>query len=173
MLVISEIAEAVEAARKEGDRPRVANYRELIEDGPVAILERKEAFKDTVIDEMADTVIRCLDIVGYVMCNHHSDKYKTYTDARIEWLNEALLNAEYAFGLEVGVPEFMDFCFEITQDLEVVDGWSTSAAFDCMRIISQVLAYVGHCHRIDLIPEAITVKLAYNAQRPRLHGKAF
>lgn len=173
MLVISEIAEAVEAARKEGDRPKVANYKDLIAAGPVAIFERKAEFKDTVIDEMADTVIRCLDIIGYVACNYYLDKHKTYTDARIEWLNEALINAEYAFGLEVGLPDFMDFCFEITQDLEVIDGWSISAALDCMRIISQALAYIGHCYRTDLMPEAITTKLAYNAQRPRLHGKAF
>lgn len=173
MLVISEIAEAVEAARKEGDTPRVAYYKELIAAGSEAIFERKAEFKDSVIDEMADTVIRCLDIVGYAADSHLLEDYIFHVDNRIKWLNEALLSAEYAFGLEVGLPEFTDFCFELTQGLEVIDGWSVDVAIDCMRIIGQVLAYVGHSYRLSLMPEAITTKLAYNAQRPRLHGKAF
>lgn len=173
MLVISEIAEAVEAARKEGDRQKVAYYKGLIEAGPEAIYQRKAEFKDTVIDEMADTIIRSLDIIGYVADSLPLEDYIFHVDNRIKWLNEALLSAEYAFGLEVGVPEFMDFCFELTQDLEVIDGWSADVAIDCMRIIGQVLAYIGHSYRIGLMPEAITTKLAYNAQRPRLHGKAF
>lgn len=170
MLVISEIAEAVEAARKEGDTPKVAYYKELIAAGPVAIFERKAAFKDTVIDEMADTVIRCLDIIGYVDSLGATDDDMSCFRYETEELKKKLSMSRNFESLEVR--HFMDFCFMLTQNFEF-DGWGGHVAVDCTNVVCNILDYIAQCYRTDLMPEAITTKLAYNAQRPRLHGKAF
>lgn len=172
MLVISEIAEAVEAARKEGDRPKVANYKELIAAGPVAIFERKAAFKDTVIDEMADTVIRCLDMIGYVDSLGALEYDMSYFKQEAKELRKMLSMPRNIDSLQLN--DFVEFCFMLTQRLEPVNkGWEVDTAASCLCIIHKILDYIAQCYRTDLMPEAITTKLAYNAQRPRLHGKAF
>lgn len=170
MLVISEIAEAVEAARKGGNALNVAQYKELVEAGPEAIYQRKAEFKDTVIDEMADTVIRCLDIIGYIESLGVLDDAMTYFRHQTGELKKKLSMPKNIDSLDID--GFMKFCFMLAQDFEV-EGWDEYIAVDCTSVVCDILDYIDQCHRTDLMPEAITTKLAYNAQRPRLHGKAF
>lgn len=185
MLVISEIAEAVEAARKEDDEQKV-DYDSLLAAGPKAIFERKSEFKDTFDDEMADTVIRCLDYIGYAYVNFGLlESRKTSLRANVRDLDVGLFGEGEHYGYYqepdegeefwgIDTSDIVKLCYELTQRL-FFDGKDevekvNSAAISCTDVIACIVWWYGHP---SYFTKAITTKLAYNAQRPRLHGKAF
>ena len=69
MLITSELAEALEADRL-GDHASIENFEKCIKRSHIEDREWESAFnafmKDTVEDELADTIIRLLDLIGYL-----------------------------------------------------------------------------------------------------------
>ena len=66
MLIITEIAEAVQADRK-GIRPDIEGYKEFVEahDETAITYAFKKYIKGCVEEELADVVIRCLSFAGH------------------------------------------------------------------------------------------------------------
>jgi len=65
MLVVSELAEALEADRK-GNKAKVAQFDILVESGHYGFAEAfKATIKDTFEDEIADAMIRLFDLAGF------------------------------------------------------------------------------------------------------------
>lgn len=144
MLVITEIAEAVQADRKNlhADVEAFKKYEEII--------DFKENFerqiKNTVEDELADVVIRCLDFAGLrsislcsVVTTDH--EFKDY------WANMPFFKLAY------------DSCCFLIND----------CAEDAVKTtISSVYRYCRH-HSIDL-DFFIRTKMKYNRLRGYHHG---
>jgi len=157
MLVICELAEAIEADRK----GRTASIPESIENFPdkAFIPSFKSYIKDTVEDELADAVIRLLDIWVEV-----------FPDEEVHVI------AAYMVG-EKTLTEVasMASCFlldeEIYSLLEVnlVCGYRLKV---CMqRAINMLYSYAKY-NGIDL-DRHILLKMRYNASRQQLHGKKY
>lgn len=106
MLVITEVAEAVEAHRK----GRTAYIPEGIEDFPdkTFIKAFESNIKDTLEDELADTQIRLLDIYGYIIDN----------DSETPDITEQV-KENYHFTRDfVGIPKkFTDWAYALAHDL--------------------------------------------------------
>ena len=66
MLIVSEIAEAMEADRKDKRAVEVSNF-DFSEKSDIELFERN--IKNTFEDEIADTFIRLLDLVGHMDIN--------------------------------------------------------------------------------------------------------
>ena len=144
MLVITEIAEAVQADRKNlhADVEAFKKYEEII--------DFKENFerqiKNTVEDELSDVVIRCLDLAGLrsislcsVVTTDH--EFKDY------WFNMPFFKFAY------------DSCCFLIND----------CAEDAVKTtISSVYRYCRH-HSIDL-DFFIRTKMKYNRLRGYHHG---
>lgn len=66
-LIHSEVSEMLEAHRKDNWSSVISSYSYLFEKGDDAFNSLFESLiKDTFEDELADTVIRCLDLAGYL-----------------------------------------------------------------------------------------------------------
>ena len=144
MLIITEIAEAVQADRKNlhADVEAFKKYEEII--------DFKENFerqiKNTVEDELSDVVIRCLDLAGLrsislcsVVTTDH--EFKDY------WFNMPFFKFAY------------DSCCFLIND----------CAEDAVKTtISSVYRYCRH-HSIDL-DFFIRIKMNYNRLRGYHHG---
>lgn len=146
MLVITEIAEAVQADRKDlhADVEAFEKYEET--------LDLKENFerqiKNTVEDELADVVIRCLDLCG------------------VKGLNAYTVRVEFPTGTD-GFAERMFFvCRQLTDRILSTD--DVALGF----VLSQAMSYIAeHCRRkgIDL-GFFIRAKMRYNRLRGHRHG---
>lgn len=159
LLIVSELVEAVEAERKGTNEPTKQQYTELLKEfDPIKF---KAGFKDTVIDELADTVIRCLDYIGYEL---HRNKDKPW------------LAGQYTSSLDINAGQ------ESWQSFRAVA--LTSFAWGCISdfsraltagepsfLITKIQAY-AKAHALPL-PEAIDAKLLYNQSRPYRHGKKY
>lgn len=161
MLVITELSEAVEADRK-GKRADLDGFI-LLNNASVERTKNPEYFntvafcskiKDTVEDELADAVIRLLDLAGL----------------RDVWLSE------YTPSLKDETSEFQaifykrSFCeniFYITKDINRLVNIDGNIAHSIMMIefLSQSLS-------IDLW-QHVELKLKYNQTRPIKHGKRY
>ena len=85
MLIVSELGEAQEADRKD----RRANLKYFLERQKVLVLESQircfeSSIKDTVEDELADAIIRILDLCGYlgIDINKHIELKVWYNSIR-------------------------------------------------------------------------------------------
>ena len=72
MLIVSEVSEALEADRK-GERADTTVYDQLLDEGytwkdsPLSFNHMfEQGIKNTFEDELADVIIRVLDLVGYL-----------------------------------------------------------------------------------------------------------
>ena len=148
MLVITEATEAVEAHRK----GRTASIPEGIEDFPdkTFILSFEAHIKDTVEDELADAVIRLLDLLEYLAFER---------GRRIS----AQFGRYKAFG-----SEFTQLVCDAVY--EIVDG-HLAPQNRCVRGISEIQSIAERLN-IDL-ERHVRLKMRYNATRPRLHGKKY
>ena len=150
MLVITEVSEAIEADRK-GRRTNpfdlawaesTADYCHLFEEHfPTKI-------KDTVEDELADAVIRLLDLAGY-------RNIPTLTPKALGWYNKALCGTfcENIFHLTRS--------FIRTSDLRIIIPMLIRGIEDLCKQMSIDLWY------------HVELKLEYNKTRPQRHGKAY
>ena len=146
MLAICELAEAIEADRK----GRHAVVSEEIDDyvDEAFVTDFNARIKDTVEDELADFVIRCLDYVGWrsKACNWDAIEISFNSIPPEEW--------EEVEGL-VGM------VYYATERMFA----SVPYALECALSYCQ---YVG----IDIMRH-VELKMRYNEFRPRLHGKKY
>lgn len=145
MLIITEIAEAVQADRKNlhADVEAFKNYEEII--------DFKENFetqiKNTVEEELSDVVIRCLDLAGLRGIDLH------YADT---------LLSEGVKEVQVSFPELMYLaCEEIT-----CHGYDLTE-----RLNALVAGIIAYCNQKDIdLDFFVEQKMRYNQLREYKHG---
>lgn len=154
MLVITELSEAVEADRK-GKRFSLERYEYHTMTECQGWLTPDEQFqnvferivKDTVEDELADAVIRLLDLAG-------------------------LRGFEISNDLRMFYDKKQTFCediFEIARDLlNITWGDPELSIYEWLSSIECLCAYLN----IDLW-QHVSLKLKYNQTRPMKHGKNY
>ena len=146
MLAICELAEAVEADRK----GRRAVVSEEIDDyvDEAFVTDFNARIKDTVEDELADFVIRCLDYIGWRRSTHDWGDLKISFDFYHpdEWMKgEGITEMAYyatkfiLLSMDYGLSFVLPYC-----------------------------QFVG----IDILRH-VELKMRYNELRPRLHGKKY
>lgn len=159
MLVISELSEAVEADRigkwAKLD-PDTIDTLQRIAGAPYAQEFLREV-KDRVEDEIADAVIRLLDLLGDFIDRHGLPEWKV----------------NYGIDLygEDGIPPMLtDALMPIVTDLCIADEKCdpTMGFLNSLKSLEQLCDHLG----IDLLTH-IDLKLKYNATRPALHGKKY
>lgn len=159
MLIITEIAEAVNADRK-GKHADVAQFKEwqgnsLPLSEEIRTRRFKEDFeayiKDTVEDELADVVIRSLDLAGL----HSID----LSDAM------ALINQLSTAKTKKNINKtFVELMFEITRLVSAEEGLA-------VIINAILLCVVQICRAKDIdIEWHVEQKMRYNELRPYRHG---
>ena len=145
MLIITEIAEAVQADRKNlhADVEAFKKYKEII--------DFKENFerqiKNTVEDELSDVVIRCLDLAGL----------RKFDLEEVEALMEMTESIKEGKG-------FIDLCYALS-------GISTCDDSTEQKVIGIIAVVLKYCEftGIDL-PFFIRTKMNYNRLRGYRHG---
>ena len=160
MLVLTELAEAVEADRKgiwAVLDPATLDRLERL-DGAVFNQEFIRTIKDTVGDELADAVIRLLDLLGWML----KDRALSETEV-LEWLSIS------AFHIE-GQTTLADTLWPILQEACCMCGsyLHRKAILYVIRSLELTCDHLG----IDLMTH-IELKMKYNATRPALHGKKY
>lgn len=169
-LIESEISEALEAHRN-GRHANWGNFelRNKTQDGVRNTPELLFAYafeaeiKDTVGDELADTVIRILDMAAYKKCRVYSYDYAVWKQPfqmQIKRLTCATSRLYTAYSTNIG-----------TDDPAKLAGSSAVRAFGerLTEIVGSLFAMSQH-HGIDLMRH-IEAKVRYNLTREKLHGK--
>lgn len=156
MLIITEIAEAVQADRKE-KHADIAKFKEWQGNSlPLSEETRTRRFredfeeyiKESVEDELGDVIIRCLDLCG------------------VKGLDAYTVNVEFPFGMDGFTDRMYFVCRQLTDRILTED--SVTLGF----VLSQTMSYiVEHCRRrgIDL-DFFIRTKMEYNRLRGYHHG---
>ena len=149
MLIVCEIAEAVEADRKDS-HANLAEYEDMPNDISFIV-----NMKDTVEDELADVCIRALDFMGLkeVGIRENVDKLVEFSANAYEG-SESFCETMLAFTSCLLNYDYRDRCDASTNSLLIV-----------------VFAYCK-LHNIDILRH-IQLKMEYNRTRPRLHGKKY
>jgi hypothetical protein len=160
MLAFGELHEAIEADRlgKWAKLTPEQIERLISLEGEEFVKEFVRLVKGTVEEEIADTVIRLLDILGYMIEYRILSEEETITDLGVS-----------SFYIE-GVTTLSDTVWPILQE----------ACYLCTKyahrpaILYAIRSLELTFHRIgvDLI-EYIWMKIRYNETRPRLHGKKY
>lgn len=152
MLIITEIAEAVEADRK-GEIGKEDDSNEIysqMKDGNMSNSEFITSFvtkiKDTVSDELADVCIRIFDLAGLRKLNMQSFYPCGYS--------QRLTFTEFAYSL-----------------VQTIDNPTRSLSKRLRSVICKVIAYCYY-HNIGL-KKHIELKMKYNEMRPKLNGKNY
>ena len=157
MLIITEIAEAVQADRK-NKHADVAKFNEyqtfygtFLTSEEIRTIRFREDFeryiKNSVEDELADVVIRCLDLAGLHKI------YFSYAD---------ILLSEGAREVQTPFPKLMYMvCEEITYH-----------GYDLTERMNELVAgIIAYCNKKDIdIEWFIEQKMKYNKLRPFRHG---
>ena len=146
MLVITEIAEAVQADRKNlhADVEAFKKYEEII--------DFKENFerqiKNTVEDELSDVVIRCLDLAGL---------RKFDLEEEVEALMEMVESIKEGSG-------FIDLCYALS-------GISTCDDSTEQKTIAIIAVVLKYCELTGIdLDFFIRTKMNYNRLRGYKHG---
>ena len=147
MLAVCELAEAVEADRK----GRRAVVSEEIDDyvDEAFITDFNARIKDTVEDELADFVIRCLDYVGW----------KIETGEWCSFLHDPVVYLRFR-RWEAG-DGITEMAYHATKSMIVY-------AVSAMECVLSYCQFAG----IDIMRH-VELKMRYNELRPRLHGKKY
>lgn len=159
MLVVSELCEAVEADRlgkwAKLD-PDTIDTLQRIEGAPYA-QEFLSEVKDTVEDEIADAVIRLLDLLGCLLKG-------------VELTQEEMNMVPAAYDNDTPPNMLTDALFVVVSGS--VYGISKDKEF--ISVLSPIKSLENLCDHlgIDLMTH-IEMKLKYNATRPALHGKKY
>ena len=160
MLVVSELSEAVEADRLgkvvKLTPEQVEELNRL--DGAEFVQEFLRVVKDTVWDEIADAVIRLLDLLGWMLKDRALSEKEVETDLGVS-----------AFYI-AGEMTLADALWPILQEACChCDMYAHRTA-----ILYSIKSLELLCDRlgIDLMTH-IELKLKYNATRPALHGKKY
>ena len=163
-LVISELMEAVEADRK-GKRADMGLFKEyqgnrIVFSEDTRIQRFKQDFeayiKDSVGDELADAVIRLLNLAG--LRNIDLGDWD-------EWWDEVVTSIELNVKNDYSFPELMfGVCKNIISELASIENVVCST-IGMLRVICYV-------HKID-IEWHIEQKMRYNSLREKMHGKKY
>ncbi|MBF1310460.1 MAG: hypothetical protein HXN09_03645 [Porphyromonadaceae bacterium] len=160
MLVVSELSEAVEADRIgkiiKLTPEQVAELNRL--DGAEFVQEFLRVVKDTVWDEIADAVIRLLDLLGWMLKDRALSEKEVETDLGVS-----------AFYI-AGEMTLADALWPILQEVCChCDMYAhRTAILYAIKSLELLCDHLG----IDLMTH-IELKLKYNATRPALHGKKY
>ena len=160
MLVVSELSEAVEADRigkwAKLDPNTIGTLHSI--EGAIYVQEFLRLVKDTVEDEIADAVIRLLDLLGWMLKDRALSETEVETDLGVS-----------AFHIE-GQTTLAEALWPILQEACChCDMYAHRTA-----ILYSIKSLELLCNRlgIDLMTH-IELKLKYNATRPALHGKKY
>ena len=160
MLVISELSEAVEADRlgkwAKLDHDTIDTLQR-IEGEPFVQMFLNEV-KDTVEDELADAVIRLLDLLGYMLAG---DELKSADLDKVRGSDVDRLPSEELTYILFWVTE--EVCRLWRAELLRLEGIPYA-----VKALEQLCDHLG----IDLMSH-IELKMKYNATRPALHGKKY
>lgn len=160
MLVISELAEAVEADRigkwARLDHDTIDTLQRI--EGAIYVQEFLRLVKDTVEDELADAVIRLLDLLGWMLKDRALSETEVATDLGV--------SAFYIAG-EMTLAEAL---WPILQEACCLCGkyahrYAILYAIKSLELLCERLG-------IDLMAH-IELKTKYNETRPALHGKKY
>lgn len=147
MLAVCELAEAIEADRK-GRRAIVSDEIDDYEESAF-ITDFNARIKDTVEDELADFIIRCLDYVGWMIKRREwSDKF----DVPFEVYQKDVWKTK---------EKLIDMAYHAT-------GCALGYVVDAMECVLSYCQFAG----IDIMRH-VELKMRYNELRPRLHGKKY
>ena len=159
MLVVSELSEAVEADRIgkiiKLTPEQVAELNRL--DGAEFVQEFLRVVKDTVWDEIADAVIRMLDLLGSLLDGRDLPAWQV-----------SCFDSVYG---EDGIPPMLtDALIPIVATLCDADANcdTINGILYAIKSLEQLCNHLG----IDLMTH-IELKLKYNETRPALHGKKY
>ena len=146
MLIITEIGEAVNADRK-GKHANVEEFNKTTKITDFGFMRTFEkCIKDSVCDELADVVIRCLDFAGLKKIDIDQEEEKCKDDG-------------YSF-----TDKMYWICYSLCCD-----------DFDLSEKIGEVLIdifQVASCYKIDLL-WFVEQKMRYNELREPMHGKKY
>lgn len=144
MLIITEVAELVEADRKD-NRADVYNF--LVCNASQRAFETY--VKNTIEDEFADIAIRLFDLAGALGIDFDKMKPCRYFRAF-----DKFSFTENAFGLVKGLSRDVIAIEKRVQfGIAYIEGWANSLKID--------------------LPDFINRKMKYNKMRPILHGKKY
>jgi len=150
MLIVSELGEALEAHMK--GRYSDLEFADMESENHTEkskIITFERCIKDTFEDELADTVIRIADIMGYLKYN-----YTEHGACVIAWMSENIAQ------------KLLQICKHICS----IHNYNPSSK-DLMIAIDLVFMLAGDMN-IDL-DKHIDLKMQYNATRPHKHGKRY
>lgn len=159
MLVISELSEAIEADRlgkwAKLDHDTIDTLQRI--EGAIYAQEFLRLVKDSVEDEIADAVIRLLDLLGCLL------------DGR-ELQARKVNRVNSVYGEDDIPPMLTDALIPIVATLCEADADcdTTTGILYAIKSLEQLCDHLG----IDLMAH-IELKLKYNETRPALHGKKY
>lgn len=166
MLIITEMAEAVQADRK-NRHGSIEDYESEIQMGRDIPTAYKNSLEGTVESEFADIAIRILSLLGWIN-----------SKTPIKLKSDSILADEYGIGkIQFKVQNTINKG-SIAKDLYRLNGrfswfvdnescsWFVS---DTLQGILMRVFAIAHNHNIDLM-EHIKLKMKYNESRPYLHG---
>lgn len=149
MLAVCELAEAIEADRK-GRRATVSDEIDDYEESAF-ITDFNARIKDTVEDELADFIIRCLDYVGWMR-------------AEGEWTEGEEFDIPFEF-YQAGVWKPRDSIIYMAY---------RAAENVLVYVVSAMECVLSYCQFAGIdIMRHVELKMRYNELRPRLHGKKY
>lgn len=166
MLIITEMAEAVQADRK-NRHGSIEDYESEIQMGRDIPTAYKNSLEGTVESEFADIAIRILSLLGW-MNSKTSIKLKSdssladkYEVTKIQCRVQNIINkgsiAKDLYRLNRDFGNFVDN-----------ESFSWFVSDNLQDILMRVFA-IAHNNNIDLM-EHIKLKMKYNESRPYLHG---
>jgi len=156
MLILTEVSEAIEADRKNRvtDKNNLAGVTELKDDSYFPAMF-EACIKDNIEDEIADIIIRCLDLAGA----YNLDVLKNYVP--------------HVYSLRYF--ESQSFCENAFRLCATI----TNCAYDPMETfeyeIDSIIAYtLRWCEALKIdIMRHIDLKIKYNETRPYKNGKNY
>lgn len=185
-LVISEVGECIDADRKGRNSIDVAtmqNLEDCIANGNMSMFKAlfEEKVKNTVFDELADIIIRLLDMVGCAYMNFDKDYHE---------LNEMTKEERHDFY------DRNPHCLDYDPNCYVREKWPAQLFFLSRQVHilgedlyfysclpkRQLSAFLDIFHIVELFASQLTdtsiwdfvkFKALYNKMRPRYNGKKY
>ena len=156
-LVAGELAEAVEAMRKEQfskteDLDRFMDLR--VEAESIALQFFKDKIKDTFEDEIADTVIRAADLLGHFQAEMiENPKRKKKTKSVMSTIRDLRILA-----------------LETAREVEI---FGKKRHYKAILALEDIILWCFEMVPRDKLEKHIEAKLVFNSSRGKRHGKTF
>lgn len=177
MLIQSELFEAFEADRKGRyfDKQKKGRFDFTLENYPTGVdsepakLSFKDLFeryiKDTFEDELADTFIRCMDLIGYI----ESDEERAAKEGFVRWHGWGAQVASFGYFWEVAVESNWLFLKSL---IDLIHESQTAKVYhNCVKVLACIVEFAKR-KEFDILWH-VRMKLKYNSLRPHKHGKKY